>query len=138
MSTVTTEVIDIALAKSTFPATYVGPGTLIGNPKRSGDVSNHQFLKFTSNGNAVAVPLGFLPRKIRVVNDTDAIVWEWQYGMGATHSIKTVLGGSLTAALDTGSAITFTADELANGCATVTLSATLCGTSKTICVEFDG
>ena len=134
----TTEVIDIALAKSTFPATYVGPGTLIGNPKRSGDVSNHQFLKFTSTGNAVSIPLGFMPRKIRVINDTDAIVWEWQYGMAATHSIKTVLGGSLAATLDTTSAIVVTGDELANGVGTVALSAAAVGTSKNILVEFDG
>lgn len=133
-----TKIIDIALAKSSFPATYVGPGTLIGNPKRAGDVSNHQWLKFTSTGDAVKVPLGFMPRTVRVFNETDAISWEWRYGMAAANAIKLVLGGSPASTLDTGSAITVEGDELANGVGTVTLSAAAVGTSKNILVEFDG
>jgi hypothetical protein len=131
-----TKIIDIALAKSTFPATYVGPGTLIGNPKRAGDVSNHQFLNFTSTSDAVLIPLGFGPRKVKVVNTTDGVTWEWQYGMPAVNAIKTILGGATSQ--DTGGAITVTVDELGNGTGSVLLSAAMVGTGKNICVEFDG
>lgn len=132
----TTSIIDGALNVSSFPSTYTGPGTLIGNVRKMGDVSNHQWYNFTSNGNTIQLNVGFLARKVRIINTTDGITWEWQYGMPAADSVKFVLGGSLAGTLDTGAAITIN-DELA-GNGYVTLSAAAAGTSKNICVEVIG
>lgn len=132
----TTSIIDGALNASSFPTTYTGPGTLIGNARKMGDVSNHQWYNFTGNGNTIQINCGFLARKIRVINVTDSITWEWQYGMPAADSVKFVLGGSLAGTLDTGSAITVN-DELA-GNGYVTLSTTCAPSAKNICVEVIG
>ena len=66
----------------------------------------------------------------RVVNLTDGIAWDWQYGFGATQSIKTVLGGSLAETLDTSTAFTVSTDSAGNH--TMTFSATAMGNSKSI------
>lgn len=133
----TTSIIDGSLHVSAFPTTYTGPGTLIGNAKNSLMGDNHQYYYFTSNGNAVEILCGFVPRRIDVVNTTDGITWSWQYGMPAANSIKTTLGGSLASVQDTGSAFTIGGDTMGN-VGNLTLSSTLCGTSKNICVELEG
>lgn len=79
---------------------------------------------FTSDGGVATVTLGYNPTVFKVVNSTDTIVWEKTAGMAAANCVKTVAAGTTT--IDTGSAI------LLNGDGTVTLSTTLCGTSKAI------
>lgn len=131
----TTNIIDTMFHGSSFPSTYTGPGTLIGNPVNSPDgaaqgVSGY----FTSNGNATQINTGFLATKVEIVNVTDGITWTWEYGMPAANSVKTTLGGSLASVQDTSSQIS-TSGSITNGTGgigTVTLGATLCGTGKTI------
>lgn len=131
----TTSIIDGSLGISSFPPGYTGPGTLIGNRRAMGDVSNYQWYNFTSNGNAVQINTGFLAREVEVYNSTDGLIWEKKYGMVAANTIKTTMSAP-TIAADTGSAIVIN-DELA-GNGYVTLSATLCGTAKNICVKVVG
>jgi hypothetical protein len=86
----------------------------------SGNVVNFSSGSFTSNGNATQLNLGFTARYVKVVNSTDAIIWE-------------KITGTPTEAVDTGSAIVVDTDTGYNAPGlTVTLSATLCGTSKAI------
>lgn len=80
--------------------------------------------KFTGDGAATTLKLGYNPSYIVVVNETDTIRWEKIKGMAAANSMK--LTGTPTFAIDTGSAILF------NGDGTVTLSATLGANAKAI------
>lgn len=92
---------------------------------RSGGVVNSWTANFTSDGSAQTLVPGFKPNVIEVWNETDATIWRWSSASSATKSMKQVTGGTLTT--DTGSAIVVNSDN------TVTLSATLVGTSK-VCV----
>ena len=134
----TTDVIDIALNTSAFPSTYTGPGTLIGNPRRDTGDNNHLYGYFTSDGNAVNIPLGFKPLSVRLKNMTDGIDWEWQYGMAATDTRKTTLTGPVIAT-DTTSAIV-PSELSANGGGNwqVLISAAAAGTAKLILFEIEG
>lgn len=87
-------------------------------------VSNFAVGGLTTDGTAVTVTLGFLPRYIKVINETDVILWEWIKGMAATKAIKVVTAGTTTA--DTGSAIVDSGDG------TFIISATAAGTSKVL------
>lgn len=128
------DVIDTALHTTTFPAGYTGPGTLIGNPKHS-SVAKEMSIFFTSTGNAVAIPLGFEPLRIKVVNDTDGVTWEWFRGMAATHSIKNT--SATDTADDTTSGIVVSGD-FAHGNCLLTISAAAAGSAKTIAVNVAG
>lgn len=136
----TTSIIDCSLHTSSFPSTYTGQGTLIGNPVNGGDIRQLVAGTFTSNGNTIQLNNGFAPMKVRIMNNTDGISWEWQYGMPAANSIKTTYGGSLASVVDTGSAITFTSDNGQNpgNVESTTLSATLAGTAKSISYWIEG
>lgn len=90
---------------------------------RSGGVVNTACGKFTSDGSAQTLTLGFVPSLVKVFNETDAIVWEGIRGMSSTIATKILTAGTTA---DTGSAIVINTDG------TVTLSSTLCGTSKVI------
>lgn len=92
--------------------------------KQSDGVVNFCHGSFTSDGAAQSLNLGFNPNVIIVVNETDAIVWEKFQPMVAANSIKTVTAGTQT--------IDATSQILFNGDGTVTLGATLVGTSKAI------
>ena len=48
---------------------------------------------------AKAVEVGFTPRKARLVNLTDRIEWEWNYGQASGTTLKTAANGTRT--LDT-------------------------------------
>lgn len=133
----TTDVIDLALSVSAFPATYIGPGTLIGNPRRDTGNDNDVDGYFTSDGNAVSIPLGFKPLGVKLVNMTDGIVWEWRYGMPATDAIKTTFTGPVVA-VDTTSAITVTEPATNSGNYTLLISAAAAGTAKLILFDIDG
>lgn len=128
-----TKTIDLAFHGSTFPATYIGPGNLIGNPvlNRTGDaVSGY----FTGTGDAVNIPVGFAPTKIEVADETNNIVWQWYRGQAAGKVFKQVAAGTET--VDTGSAITVAADLAGN--AVITLSATLAASAANLIYRIDG
>lgn len=129
-----TDVIDLALSNSSFPSTYTGPGTLIGNAYYSAgaDIATGYF---TTDGNAIAIPLGFLPQSVEVLDVTDATRWTWMRGMPATDAVKEVTAGTMT--VDTTSAIVV-ATNTANGTATVTLSATDFPTGKAVIFKIFG
>ena len=135
----TTDVIDPSLHTSSIPTTYTGPGTVVGHTIQSGGDETDVHGYFTSTGNATQINIGFRPMHIKIVNITDVILWEWMYGFPATDVVKVVTGGTTT--VDTGSAIVPTEQAgLTNvaGNWIVTLSATLCATSKLICFHVEG
>lgn len=78
---------------------------------------------FTSDGNACTVTVGFKPRAIKVINSTDTIEWAKLEDMAAANCTKVT---ATTLSVETSSDILFNTDG------TVTLSSTLCGTSKAI------
>jgi hypothetical protein len=134
-----TDIIDPSLHTTTIPTTYTGPGTLIGNPRQSGGLDCNVYGYFTSDGNAVQINVGFRPLEVHLDNMTDGIEWDWFYGYAATDTIKTVLGGSLSRAIDTTSAIVPSEPAPSGGGNwIVTLSAAAVGTSKLICFQIDG
>jgi hypothetical protein len=132
-----TAVIDITFHGSAFPTTYIGDGTLIGNPLNSANgVSGY----FTGAAAAVSIPLGFQPCEVQVVDETNVIVWKWFRGLAATHTLKQIAGSSgadvITSTVDTGSAIVVVTDNSGNS--TVTLSATLAASSANLIYKITG
>ena len=91
---------------------------------RESNVSQAASFNFTSDGSAQIVNLGFKPQYVKIVNETDSIIWEWFEGLAATKTVK--ITGVPAVTIDTGSAIVY------NGDGTITLSATLVGTAKVI------
>ena len=92
---------------------------------RSGGIVNTVVGSFTSDNAAQTLTLGFKPIYVKVINETDAIVWEVLASSASTKTVK-YNGTGPTIAVDTGSAIVINSDG------TVTLSSTLCGNSKVI------
>ena len=133
----TTDVIDTSLHVSSFPTTYIGAGTIIGNCRQSGSVEQDVHGFFTSDGNPVQINVGFKPLEVKLINETDTLIWEWQYGMAATHTLKTA--GTPTVAIDTTSAIVVS-EPAPNGGGNwiVTTSAAAAGTSKNILFKIEG
>jgi hypothetical protein len=129
------DVIDTSLHTTSIPTGYTGLATVVGNALTAAGVAEMASVFFTSTGAATDVLLGFRPTAVKVVNSTDSITWEWIRGMAVANSLKTVLSGP-TLTLDTGSAINPTepAGTGGGGNWKLTLSATLCGTSKAISV----
>lgn len=134
-----TDIIDTSFHGSAFPSTYIGPGTIPAHCAQSAGTETDVHGYFTSAGNAVQLNVGFKPLEVRIINTTDAIEWEWMNGFPATNTIKTVLGGSLTRALDATSAIVVS-EPAPNGGGNwiVTLSAALVGSAKNICFKVEG
>jgi hypothetical protein len=131
----TTKVIDGAFTGASFPATYVGPGTLVGNIVSDGGVRQRTTGKFSSTGDDVRIMLGYQPRSIEIVNETDVIVWKKTSNLAAANTLK--LNGTGPAfTLDTASLITF--EDGGAGNFNVLISATLLGTSKAISFEIGG
>lgn len=87
---------------------------------------NHGLCTFSLTGDAAAntVTCGFVPSSVKIVNETDATVWEKFDPMVDANTIKTVTAGTTT--VDTGSAIVINDDG------TLTLSATLCASGKAL------
>jgi hypothetical protein len=129
----TTDVIDLTFHGSSFPTTYIGVGTKVGNPLSA--VSNPPRISgyFTGAGNVVSIPVGFQPSHVRIVDETDVIIWDWYKGLAATHTIKQVTAGTTT--VDTTSAILVSTD-LAGNC-TITLTAALAVNAANICYVID-
>jgi hypothetical protein len=86
-------------------------------------VANFASGSFTSDGNATIVKLGFTARRVEAVNSTDTIVWTKLEGMAAANCVKVT---STTQSIETSSDILINTDK------TITLSATLVGSSKAI------
>lgn len=93
--------------------------------KRGDGVVNSVTGSFTGDGSAQTLTLGFVPTHIRIINETDVILWEKWDPMAAANSLKTV-GSTGVTTLDTGSAIVIGTDG------TVALSATLAANAKAI------
>lgn len=52
---------------------------------------------FTGDGNATTVTLGFVPRRVHLINVTDRIEQIWQEGMAATTTLNRAADGAGTA-----------------------------------------
>ena len=71
--------------------------------KAPASVYNHaqgRYLDDAGTPDAMEIDLGFMPRYIKVINETDRTVVEWYYGMAATNSLKTAADGVMTLATD--------------------------------------
>jgi hypothetical protein len=128
-----TQIIDTSLHVAAIPATYTGPGNLVGNSVNS--QGKDVYGNFTSAGNAVQINVGFTPLSVDIMDVTGALMWHWQVGMPAINSVKTTLG-TVACVLDATSAITVATDLAGNG--TVTLSAAMVGSAKNICYAIQG
>lgn len=85
---------------------------------------------FVGSGNPASLVLGFNPRYVEIVNETDNIIWEKMQGSTPNTSYKSTAG---TETIDTTSAVTFPADMgLNEPGATVLLSAAVCPVGKRI------
>ena len=130
-----TKYIDTTISGSSFPTTYIGSGTLAANCITSAGVVNLTTGNFTSTNDAVIINLGFQPRRISVLNETDTILWGKQVGMTAANCTKIT---STTLSVETSSDILFNQANVGEGIWTVTLSATLVGNSKAISFVIEG
>lgn len=131
----TTKYIDTAISGSSFPSTYTGSGTQAANCITSGGVVNLTTGNFTSDGSDIVINLGFQPRRISVLNSTDTILWGKQVGMAAANCTKIT---STTLSVETSSDILFNQANVGDPVWTVSLSSTLCGTSKAISFVIEG
>ena len=123
-----TKIIDGALSAAAFPANYTGPGTLIGNVvSSSGSVNQHTTGNFTSTNDDVEIRIGFSPRDVEIVNETDTIFWKKLGSMAAANALK--ITGVPAVTVDTGSLITI--DKTTDGYR-VLLKAALVGNAKAI------
>lgn len=77
---------------------------------------------FTGAGEAVDVTLGFVPRRVHLINVTDRIEQIWQEGMAATTTLNIAADGTATAntsslVVPTDSSDTFRGFQIAAGAA---------------------
>lgn len=93
--------------------------------KRADGIVNSVTGSFTGDGAAQTLSLGFVPRHILVVNETDVVKWEKFDPMAAANCLKTV-GSTGVTTLDAGSAVVINSDG------TVTLSSGLAVSAKAI------
>jgi hypothetical protein len=128
----TTDVIDTQLHLTAFPAQYIGPGTLIGNPALLDPVSQINGY-FTGSGNNVQISAGEAVQEVEIFNVTDNVWWVWRRGLPATNTIKTVAAGTQT--LDTTSAIVVTTVE---GKSVIVLAAAAVPSAKLILYKIVG
>ena len=112
-----TKYIDINLHGTSFPATYTGSGTLIGNPIATNPGTERISGYFTGTGDAVVIALGTQPTHVVVADVTGNIVWEWFRGLAATNVFKDVAAGTRT--VDTGSALVVSVDLAGNASLTI-------------------
>ena len=132
-STMTTDVIDPQFHLSAFPSNYVGVGTLIGNPYYSAEADLLSGY-FTSDGNNVQIPAGFLAQEVEIFDVTDNTSWVWKRGLPATNTIKTVAAGTRT--IDTTSAIVVA--STLQGTSSVLVPAAVVSSAKLILYKITG
>jgi hypothetical protein len=128
-----TQIIDASLHTTAFPATYIGPGNLIGNCVQANSLSNDVFGYFTSAGNAVQINCGFQAVQVDIADVTGVLLWHWQLGMPATNTFKSA---AAALSIDTSGAVAITTDPAGN--TNVTLSAATVGTGKVINFHIQG
>jgi hypothetical protein len=128
-----TQIIDTSLHTAAFPATYTGPGNLVGNAVQAAPEGSDVFGYFTSAGNAVQINCGFQALQVDIMDVAGVLIWHWQLGMPATNSFKSA---AAALSVDTSGAITVSSDPAGN--TNVTLSAALVGTGKVICYHVQG
>jgi hypothetical protein len=105
--------------------------TTVAARSQARGISNFASGSFTSDGNVTNITLGFVPRYMKVFNNTDVIQWEKTEGMAAADAVKTAAGSTgasdtIATTVETGSDVLFNSDG------TVSLSAALVGSSKAI------
>lgn len=127
-----TKVIDGAFTGSAFPATYTGPGTLVGNIISDGGVRQKTTGNFASANEDVRILLGYQPRTVEIVNSTDAVLWKKNVGMAAADALKI----DTAVAVDSNSYIVF--EDGGAGNYTVLLKAALLGNAKAISFVLEG
>jgi hypothetical protein len=93
--------------------------------KRNDGIANMATGSFTSDNAAQTLTLGFVPTHIRIINETDVVLWEKWDPMAAANALKTV-GSTGVTTLDANSYV------LINSDGTITLHATLVGNAKAI------
>jgi hypothetical protein len=107
---------------------------VLGRFNQSGGVANFASgLLTTGSATAVAVQIvvGFVPRHVRILNETDVVVWEKFDTMVAANTLKHVTAGDMT--IDTGSAIVFDIDPgLGVAAESFTISTAISVASKVI------
>ena len=90
-----------------------------------------------------AITIGFLPRKVRWVNLTDRIEWEWMTGQANGPTLKTVAAGTRTldtvdVAISVASADTGAAPVTVKGTYVVTIAAAVILQNKQYAFEIAG
>jgi hypothetical protein len=130
-----TKYIDTSISGSSFPTTYTGPGTLAASCLTSGGVVNLTTGNFTSSNDDVVIRIGFQPRRVTVLNETDTIRWGKLVGMATANCTKET---SSTLSVETGSQILFDQANVGDPVWTVTLAAALVGNSKAIVFVIEG
>ena len=96
---------------------------------QSGGVVNHSVGQIVTDGGAAAdtaIVLGFVPRYIQFVNQTDRIMLEWYEGMASNSAIRTVAAGTRTLDVTNGIAVCLPS----SGALTFTVKATDIPASK--------
>ena len=90
-----------------------------------------------------AITVGFSPKKVRWVNLTDRIEWEWQVGVANGTSLKTVAAGTRTldtadVAISVMDASTGSAPTVVKGANVVTIAAAVILQNKQYQYEVTG
>ena len=130
-----TKYIDTSISGSSLPATYTGSGTLAANCLTSAGVVNFTTGNFTSSNDDVVIRIGFQPRRVTVLNETDTVRWGKMVGMAASNCTKET---SSTLSVETGWQILFDQANVGDPVWTVTLAAALVGNSKAIVFAIEG
>lgn len=73
-------------------------------------MASGSYLDDAASPDAASITLGFDPRFIRVVNETDRIMFEWCEGNDSAKGVKTVAAGTRT--LETSGLITVSNDVI--------------------------
>lgn len=110
--------------------------TTIVSQSNSESIINYAQVRLTTDAAAAAaftLPLGFLPRKVRIVNLTDRIQQEWFEGMAALSSLDTAAVGTVTLNTTTGITVNPTANDGSGN--SVTFSSATMVASKVYAVE---
>lgn len=103
-------------------------------------IVNHAFIRATTDGGTATAQtfnIGFVPRKVKVVNLTGLILDEWFEGMAAASSVHTV-GSTGVTTLETVNGITVNPINNNGTGASITLDATTMAASSTFAIEAIG
>lgn len=100
----------------------------------SGGIHNFTSVAFVNaDGNPKQIDLGYVARRIEVVNETDNIVWTKHHLMGASNALKEVAGAQT---IDNGGHIVIVDEK--SGKNGVILDATVIPAGKNVSVQIFG